>query len=196
LGLSRTCPRLVNRRTSAQIRRRGPDRADDVTRSGDGRCGARKRRPLSLHYRGGLPKCIGLLWEKINGTDGVIQVTAAKGHAQMVRLSLSRARGSQQDLRPIPVPAFLPRKAAGRRPRAQRRRHVPPAFISTGALDLFVDEDIDYARRLNRAGVSVELHVYPGAFHGFTLMPDAVVASAARRDSFEALRRFASPFSH
>jgi triacylglycerol lipase len=67
---------------------------------------------------------------------------------------------------------------------------LPPAFISTGALDLFVDEDIDYARRLNRAGVATELHVYPGAFHGFDLVPDAAIAIAARRDSRAALRRF------
>ncbi len=67
---------------------------------------------------------------------------------------------------------------------------LPATFIATGALDLFVDEDIDYARRLNRAGVAVELHVYPGAFHGFTLMPDAAVAIAARRDSLAALQRF------
>lgn len=77
--------------------------------------------------------------------------------------------------------------------RAENLAGLPPAFISTGALDLFVDEDIDYARRLNRAGVSVELHVYRGAFHGFTLMPDATVANAARRDSFEALYRFLGP---
>jgi len=74
--------------------------------------------------------------------------------------------------------------------RADDLAGLPPTFISTGALDLFVDEDIDYARRLNRAGVAVELHVYPGAFHGFTLMPDAAVAVAARRDSLAALRRF------
>ena len=74
--------------------------------------------------------------------------------------------------------------------RADDLTGLPPTFISTGALDLFVDEDIDYARRLNRAGVSVELHVYPGAFHGFTLIPDAAVAVAARRDSLAALQRF------
>ena len=37
----------------------------------------------------------------------------------------------------------------------------------TGSLDGFADEDIEYAKRLNHAGVSVELHVYPGAPHGF-----------------------------
>lgn len=67
---------------------------------------------------------------------------------------------------------------------------LPPAFLSVGALDLFVDENIEYAGRLLRAGVPVELHVYPGAFHGFELSPTAAVSRIARRDSREALRRF------
>jgi acetyl esterase/lipase len=46
-------------------------------------------------------------------------------------------------------------------------RNLPPAFIGVGTLDLFVDEDIDYAQRLNAAGVLTELNVVPGAFHGF-----------------------------
>jgi triacylglycerol lipase len=44
---------------------------------------------------------------------------------------------------------------------------LPPAFIAVGALDLFLEEDMEYARRLIRAGVPTELHVIPGAFHGF-----------------------------
>jgi acetyl esterase/lipase len=48
-------------------------------------------------------------------------------------------------------------------------RGLPPAFIGTGSLDLFHDEDVDYARRLNDAGVGCELIVVPGAFHGFDL---------------------------
>ena len=44
---------------------------------------------------------------------------------------------------------------------------LPPAFILVGALDLFLEEDLEYARRLIRAGVPAELHVLPGAFHGF-----------------------------
>jgi triacylglycerol lipase len=66
---------------------------------------------------------------------------------------------------------------------------LPPAFISCGALDLLIEEDLEYARRLMRSGVPVELHVYPGAFHGFDLSPDAPVAMDARRDSLAALRR-------
>lgn len=44
---------------------------------------------------------------------------------------------------------------------------LPPAYIPVGELDLFLDEDIEYARRLLAAGVHTELHVYPGAFHAF-----------------------------
>jgi triacylglycerol lipase len=44
---------------------------------------------------------------------------------------------------------------------------LPPAFILVGGLDLFLEEDVEYARRLIRAGVAAELHVIPGGFHGF-----------------------------
>ena len=74
--------------------------------------------------------------------------------------------------------------------RATQLEGLPPTFISTGALDLFVDEDIDYALRLIRAGVPTELHVWPGAFHGFDLAPGIAVSDAARRASVEALARF------
>ncbi len=53
---------------------------------------------------------------------------------------------------------------------------LPPTCITTAALDLFIDEDLEYARRLIHAGVPTELHVAPGAFHGFDAMvPDAAV---------------------
>lgn len=66
---------------------------------------------------------------------------------------------------------------------------LPPTFIATGALDLFVDEDMDYARRLIRAGVPTELHIYPGAFHGFDIFASAPVSASALRDSKAALAR-------
>jgi acetyl esterase/lipase len=44
---------------------------------------------------------------------------------------------------------------------------LPPAFIGVGSIDLFADEDIEYAHRLVDAGIQTELIVVPGAFHGF-----------------------------
>ena len=53
---------------------------------------------------------------------------------------------------------------------------LPPTCITTAALDLFIDEDLEYARRLIHTGVPTELHVTPGAFHGFDAMvPEAAV---------------------
>ena len=51
--------------------------------------------------------------------------------------------------------------------RARDLAGLPPTFIVVGALDLFLEESLEYARRLIRAGVPAELHVIPGAFHGF-----------------------------
>jgi triacylglycerol lipase len=73
--------------------------------------------------------------------------------------------------------------------RAENVSGLPPTFISTGALDLFLEEDLDYARRLMRAGVPVEVHVYPGGFHAFDYDPSASLAAQARRDSRAALMR-------
>lgn len=46
---------------------------------------------------------------------------------------------------------------------------LPPTFIAVGSIDLFAEEDMTYAARLAAAGVPTDLHVYPGAFHGFDL---------------------------
>ena len=54
--------------------------------------------------------------------------------------------------------------------RAEHLEGLPPAFLAVGSLDLFVDEGIEYAHRLLRAGVPTELHVYPGVPHGFALV--------------------------
>jgi acetyl esterase/lipase len=73
--------------------------------------------------------------------------------------------------------------------RADNLSGLPPALICVGALDLFVEEDIEYARRLIRAGVPTELHVYPGAYHGFNFVPDARVTKIFERDVTAALCR-------
>jgi triacylglycerol lipase len=67
---------------------------------------------------------------------------------------------------------------------------LPPTYISVGALDLFLEENMDYADRLARAGVPVEFHVYPGVYHSFYRVSEARVTRQAERDTREALRRF------
>lgn len=78
--------------------------------------------------------------------------------------------------------------------RADNLAGLPPAFISVGTLDLFVDECLDYAHRLIRSGVPTELHVYPGCMHGFGMAKDSAPAVRAQNDNLAALRRaFATP---
>jgi acetyl esterase/lipase len=67
---------------------------------------------------------------------------------------------------------------------------LPPTYISVGGLDLFLEENLIYADRLSRAGVPVELHMYPGAHHGFYRVTNARVTKQAEHDTREALRRF------
>lgn len=66
---------------------------------------------------------------------------------------------------------------------------LPPTWIGTGALDLFLDEDLDYARRLVAAGVPVELHCYPGAIHAFNAVAESQIAKAFARDQLTAIVR-------
>jgi acetyl esterase/lipase len=74
--------------------------------------------------------------------------------------------------------------------RATDLTNLPPAYIPVGALDLFVDENIEYAQRLIQAGVPTELHVYPGAFHGFDIFaPSATVSKQFKAERDSALKR-------
>ncbi len=73
--------------------------------------------------------------------------------------------------------------------RAVDLSELPPAFVSVGAIDGFRDEAVDYAQRLNQAGVPCELHVYPGLPHGYGLVPHAVVVQQAVRHMDEWLAR-------
>jgi acetyl esterase/lipase len=73
--------------------------------------------------------------------------------------------------------------------RATQLQNLPPTFICVGALDGFSDEDVDYSTRLRHAGVPCELHVYPGAPHGFdSVTPNSAVAQRAARELEQWLR--------
>ncbi|MCH4090209.1 alpha/beta hydrolase [Acetobacter sp.] len=73
--------------------------------------------------------------------------------------------------------------------RAASLESLPPAYIGVGSIDLFLREDLDYATRLMQAGVSVELEVFPGAFHAFELEPRAGVSIRSSTRRLDAMRR-------
>ena len=50
---------------------------------------------------------------------------------------------------------------------------LPSCWIGVGALDLFLDENIEYARKLIKAGVKTEFDIYPAAIHGFPMIEEA-----------------------
>lgn len=108
-------------------------------------------------------------------------------NAQMNRFGWSALLGEPAGSRRVPygsVPARL-----------FDLQGLAPAFIGVGSIDLFVDEDIEYARRLINADVPTELHVVPGAFHAF----DGIVPNAPISKEFDAAvnralaRAFGSP---
>ena len=74
--------------------------------------------------------------------------------------------------------------------RAENLAGLPPAFIGVGSVDLFVDEDMDYARRLIDSGVPTELCVVPGGYHAFDgIAPEAAVSKAFRSSWSAALTK-------
>ena len=73
--------------------------------------------------------------------------------------------------------------------RVEDLSNLPPAYISVGSLDLFLDEDIQYARRLLEAHVATELHVFPGGIHAFEyFVPSARLSSRAHYLNYEVLK--------
>ena len=87
-------------------------------------------------------------------------------------------------------PAGSAKVPAGSVPaRVANLKGLPPTFIGVGSIDLFVDEDVDYARRLLDAGVACELVVIPGGFHGFDNFQAAPVVKRYREHFMAALRQ-------
>lgn len=111
-----------------------------------------------------------------NSTTGELVWTRAAN-----RFGWSALRGGQ-DITPARLGHFAPALAdtvAG----------LPPTFVAVGALDLFLEEDVAYALRLSRAGIPIDLHLYPGGVHGFDAFPGAL-ADRFHADLYAAIQRF------
>ncbi|MFI8255756.1 alpha/beta hydrolase [Streptomyces filamentosus] len=73
--------------------------------------------------------------------------------------------------------------------RAEDLTGLPPAYIATAEFCPNRDEDVRYALRLLQAGVSVELHQWPGTFHGSQAIVSADVSRRQNAELGAVLRR-------
>lgn len=73
--------------------------------------------------------------------------------------------------------------------RAQDLSGLPPAYIATAEFDPNRDEALEFGIRLLQAGVSVELHQWPGTFHGSQVILGADVSQRQLAEISGALRR-------
>ncbi|MFI1365247.1 alpha/beta hydrolase [Streptomyces griseochromogenes] len=71
---------------------------------------------------------------------------------------------------------------------------LPPAYIEVGSAETLRDEDVAYAQGIWQAGGQAELHVWPGACHGFdAFAPRAALSQDARDARSRWLRRILTP---
>jgi acetyl esterase len=73
--------------------------------------------------------------------------------------------------------------------RAKDLSGLPPAYISVTQFDPLRDEGIRYARSLLAAGVSCELHLFPGTFHASAMVPHAEVSQREAAEATAVLRK-------
>ena len=74
--------------------------------------------------------------------------------------------------------------------RAEALEGLPPTFIDVGELDLFRDENIQFAQRLLQAGITTEFHLYPGAYHASENMaPGAALSKTIWSNRIMALKK-------
>ncbi len=83
------------------------------------------------------------------------------------------------------APAIAPQVPA----RVEDYAALPHTWMFTVQLDLFRDENIEYARNLMAAGVDVETQIYAGACHGFQMLPGTKLGGRYVTDHMAALAR-------
>ncbi|UMP01450.1 alpha/beta hydrolase [Amycolatopsis sp. EV170708-02-1] len=87
----------------------------------------------------------------------------------MNRAKITAAWGHYLNGKPAPSPYAAPSRATD-------LSGLPPAYVAAAEFCPNRDENIEYALRLLQAGVSVELHQWPGTFHGSQAILSAEVS--------------------
>ncbi|MET8545391.1 alpha/beta hydrolase [Kitasatospora sp. NPDC004799] len=146
---------------------------------------------LLLRDRGG-PAPVGqlLLSPMLDDRGGTFSSRQLAGHDTWDRTSNATAwqavlgdRYGAADLPPYAAPA-----------RATDLSRLPAAYVEVGSAETFRDEAVAYADAIWRAGGDAELHVWPGACHGFdTLAPHAALSRDAHDARTRWLRRVLRP---
>lgn len=82
--------------------------------------------------------------------------------------------------------------------RADDLSGLPTSFIDVGSGDVLRDEAVAYASKLWASGTQAELHVWPGAWHGFEVIaPSALLSISAKRAQVNWIKRvFGASQSH
>lgn len=112
-----------------------------------------------------LPVCQGLIYPMLDDRTCVNE-ELCKLPAHPVWNNRSNMYGWSSYFGPDHKPgdADIPKYASASR--REDLKNLPPAHISVGDLDLFLEEDTDYAQRLKRDGVETDFLEIKGGFHG------------------------------
>lgn len=140
---------------------------------------------LMASERGGPPICFQLL--EIPELDDRLETHSMREFVDTPLWNLPNARASWRHYLGADHEGEVSHLASPAR--AEHLEGLPPAFISAMEFDPLRDEGIIYATRLMEAGVPTELHVYPGTFHGSSMIEGAEVSRRCARDAHDALRR-------
>lgn len=88
-----------------------------------------------------------------------------------------------------PVPDDVSIYAAPARAQPADLAGLPPAYLATMEFDPLRDEGLRYGLAMLEAGVQVELHSYPGTFHGSILVQQAAITGRINAELAAVLRR-------
>lgn len=136
--------------------------------------------------RGGPAVCFQLLNYPMLDDRSVLRADH-QGRGELVWTPASNRFGWSAYLGSAPSAEAAPMHAAPAR--TTDLAGLPPAWIGVGDLDLFFAEDVDYAERLEAAGVPCELHVEAGMYHGADqLLRQAPRMRAYRQRMVDALK--------